>query len=224
MISILIPIYNGIEFMQESVSSVINQTYTEWELLIGINGHAKKSDIYKKVKKFKKLQTPEIKRKIRIFDFYNIKGKPNTLNNLIQYCVYDYVALLDVDDIWENTKLEIQVPLILSDYDVVGSNCIYFGTKNIVPKLPTRDITYFNFFKKNPIINSSCIIRKELCNWIPEEYMEDYDLWLRLRKLGKRFYNCPQVLVKHRIHENSHFNSTGNHRLLRDQMLKRHLQ
>jgi len=224
MISILIPIYNGIEFMQESASSVINQTYTEWELLIAINGHEKKSDIYKKVNTFKKSQIPEIKNKIRIFDFYNIKGKANTLNELIQYCVYDYIALLDVDDIWENTKLEIQVPfLFLSNYDVVGSKCIYFGAKNIEPKLPTGNITYFNFFKQNPIINSSCIIRKELCKWDSTEYIEDYDLWLRLRKLGKRFYNCPQVLVKHRIHEKSHFNSTGNHKLLKEQMLKRHL-
>ena len=46
MISILLPIYNGIEFIDESVQSVINQTYTEWELLIGINGHFKNSELY----------------------------------------------------------------------------------------------------------------------------------------------------------------------------------
>ena len=45
MISILIPIYNGIEFVEESVSSVIQQTFKEWELIIGINGHPKNSDI-----------------------------------------------------------------------------------------------------------------------------------------------------------------------------------
>jgi len=33
------PIYNGIEFIEESVKSIIKQTYTEWELIIGINGH-----------------------------------------------------------------------------------------------------------------------------------------------------------------------------------------
>ena len=223
MISILIPIYNGVEFIQESVSSIINQTYTKWELIIAVNGHEQNSDVYKEVTKFKNSQIPEIKHKIRIFDFYNIKGKANTLNEMISYCLYEYVALLDVDDIWENTKLEVQLPFV-TNYDVIGCKCIYFGTKNIVPKLPIGNITYFNFFKKNPIINSSCIIRKELCKWNPEEYMEDYDLWLRLRKLGKSFYNCPQVLVKHRIHENSHFNSTGNHKLLKEKMIKRHLQ
>ena len=46
MISILIPIYNGIEFIDESVSSVIQQTFKEWELIIGINGHPKNSDVF----------------------------------------------------------------------------------------------------------------------------------------------------------------------------------
>lgn len=37
MISILMPIYNGIDFIEESVNSIINQTYDKWELIIGIN-------------------------------------------------------------------------------------------------------------------------------------------------------------------------------------------
>jgi glycosyltransferase involved in cell wall biosynthesis len=52
MISILIPIYNGIEFIEESVSSVLNQTYDQWELLIGINGHPENSNIYKIAKEY----------------------------------------------------------------------------------------------------------------------------------------------------------------------------
>ena len=43
-----------------------------------------------------------------------------------------------------------------------------------------------------------------------EKNREDYDLWLRLKSLNKKFYNCPEILVKHRIHEASAFNSKGN--------------
>ena len=43
-ISILIPLYNGIEFLEDSVNSVINQTYKNWELLIGINGKYEDND------------------------------------------------------------------------------------------------------------------------------------------------------------------------------------
>jgi glycosyltransferase involved in cell wall biosynthesis len=208
MISILLPIYNGIVFIDESVSSILNQTYDKWELLIGINGHPENSEVFKKAKEYEKYEN--VGERIRVFDFFNSKGKSNTLNEMIQYCRYNYIALLDVDDIWHPQKLEIQSQVFLYDYDVIGSRCIWFGeTNGIVPNIPIGDISNFDFSTVNPIINSSCIIRKELCHW-NENGVEDYDLWLRLRKSGKTFFNCKAVLVKHRIHNASAFNAKGN--------------
>jgi len=206
MISILIPIYNGIEFINESVSSVIRQTYGDWELLIGINGHPENSEVFKVAKMYENNEP-----RIKVYDFYNIKGKSNTLNELIKYCKYDNVALLDVDDIWHNKKLEFQSKF-LDKYDVIGSNCVWFGDiENIVPKIPVNDFSSFNFAQVNPVINSSSITKKNLCFWKSEfDSVEDYDLWIRLRKLNKKFYNCPEILVKHRIHKSSAFNSKGN--------------
>lgn len=203
MISILMPIYNGIEFINESVTSILEQTYDKWELLIGINGHPENSEIYKIAKAFE-----EKSDKVRVLDLYNIKGKSNTLNELIKHCKYDYIALLDVDDIWHNKKLEIQ-SYWLNAYDVIGSNCVYFGDKQgIVPPIPQYDFSNFNFANVNPIINSSVVVRKNLCWWDSKfDGLEDYDLWIRIRKQNKRFYNCPQILVKHRIHNTSAFNS-----------------
>jgi glycosyltransferase involved in cell wall biosynthesis len=204
MISILIPIYNGIEFIDESVQSVLCQTYSNWELLIGINGHPENSVAFLKAKIYE-----SVDKRIRVFDFHNIKGKSTTLNELLNHCKYNYVALLDVDDIWHYRKLEAQVPF-LEYYDVVGSNCVWFGDVNgVVPSIPDKDISNFDFSKTNPIINSSSIIRKQLCYW-NENGIEDYDLWIRLRKQNCRFYNCPQIFVKHRIHRESAFNSKGN--------------
>jgi glycosyltransferase involved in cell wall biosynthesis len=204
MVSILIPIYNGIEFIDESITSVLNQTYTDWELLIGVNGHPKNSNVYKKAKEYEKII------KIRVFDFYQIKGKSNTLNEMLKFCNYKYVALLDVDDIWHPQKLEVQTSLFIHNYDVIGSRCIWFGEKpGIIPNIPTGDISNFDFSLVNPIINSSSIIKKDLCYW-NENGIEDYDLWLRLRKLGKKFFNCNEILVRHRIHNDSAFNAKGN--------------
>ncbi len=204
LISILMPIYNGIEFINDSISSIINQTFDKWELLIGINGHTENSNIYKIAKKYEN-------NKIKVFDFHNIKGKSNTLNELIKYAETNYIALLDVDDIWFNDKLKYQIPF-LNDYDVIGTNCVYFGNiNNIIPAIPQFDCSNFNFSICNPIINSSVIIRKELCYWNKiYDGLEDYDLWIRLRKQNKKFYNSPQILVKHRIHTNSSFNNTNN--------------
>lgn len=204
MISILMPIYNGIEFINESVSSIINQTFDHWELIIGINGHPTDSEVFKTAKNYELIDE-----RIKVFDFYPIKGKANTLNKMINFCQYNYIALLDVDDIWNSNKLEIQSKFI-NNYDVIGSNCLWFGDINgVVPKIPIYDFSNFNFAQSNPIINSSSIIKKDLCHW-NENGIEDYDLWIRLRKLNKKFYNCPEILVKHRIHKQSAFNSKGN--------------
>jgi len=215
MISILMPIYNGIEFIDESVPSIISQTYNNWELIIAINGHLKNSEVYKIAKKYE-----EINNKIRVFDLYNIKGKSNALNEVIKYCNYNYVALLDVDDIWHEKKLDIQSKF-LNDYDIIGTRCIWIGDRpGIVPQIPQGDLSNFNFASVNPIINSSVIIRKELCYW-NENGIEDYDLWIRLHKLNKKFYNCSEILVKHRIHNQSAFNSKGNNNKVPD-LLKSH--
>lgn len=212
-ISILIPVYNGVEFMDESVGSVLNQTNTSWELIIGVNGHPVNSAVYQRALQYiDKFNNKSIK----VLDLHQIKGKSNALNEMIKYCSYDHVALLDVDDIWHPQKLEFQVHL-LSNYDVVGTRCIYFGDhrEGTIPTTPTGDITQHDFLNANPIINSSAIIRKSMCYWDSNfDGVEDYDLWLRLRAQNKRFYNCGQVLVKHRLHKASAFNANGNHKLV----------
>jgi glycosyltransferase involved in cell wall biosynthesis len=207
------PIYNGIEFIEESVSSILRQNYEQWELIVGVNGHPKDSYVYVLAKEYEKHSE-----KIRVFDFYNIKGKSNTLNEMIQFCNYNYVALLDVDDIWHDEKLKVQSQM-LDYYDVIGSNCIWFGDREcIVPPIPVGDISNYDFTIVNPIINSSSITRKNLCKW-NENGIEDYDLWLRLRKQNKKFYNFKEILVKHRIHNNSAFNSKGNNNKVDDLLM-----
>lgn len=211
------PIYNGIEFIDESVSSIIMQTYSDWELLIGINGHSENSEVFKIAKKYE-----EIDKRIKVFDFYNLKGKSITLNEMVNYAKYDFIALLDVDDKWHCSKLEIQSNF-LSNYDVIGTRCVWFGSRpGVIPSIPVGDISGFDFFSVNPIINSSAIIRKNLCYWNSKhDGIEDYDLWLRLRRLGKKFFNVTLILVEHRIHQASAFNAKGNGKKV-ENLLKEH--
>lgn len=209
MISILMPIYNGIEFIEESVSSVLKQTFTEWELIIGINGHSPNSEIYKIAKSYETKSN-----KIRVYDLIDIRGKSDALNHMLQYCNHDYVALLDVDDIWMDNKLQTQF-IYCFVYDVIGSQCVYFGSmEGITPRIPLNDFSDFDFALCNPIINSSVLIRKDLCLWLSNDGVEDYELWLTLRKQAKRFYNCSDILVKHRIHPTSAFNTQDHSNLI----------
>jgi glycosyltransferase involved in cell wall biosynthesis len=203
MISILMPVYNGIEFIDDSVPSILEQTFKDWELLIGINGHPPGSAVYQKAKLYEK------DARIRVFDL-STKGKSNTLNEMLPYCSYAWIALLDVDDVWLPLKLEKQLPL-MTVYDVIGTHCHYFGERYGQPDIPTGDLRTHPFLQVNPIINSSCLVKKEHCLWDSSVGVEDYDLWLRLWRKKCFFYNLPDALVLHRIHSSSFFNAKGNH-------------
>ena len=205
MISILIPLYNGVEFIDQAVSSVLSQFYHEWELIIGINGYEENSEVYKQTRRFES-------DKIRVLDLYTIRNKAHALNKMLDYAKYDWIALLDVDDKWKSDKLQKQVKY-MDDYDVIGTKCKYFGNKRNIPKMPVGDLKDFDFKTYNPIINSSCLIRKELCSWDSNSPAEDYDLWLKLKKQNCRFFNHPDILVLHRIHGKSFFNSTQKNNL-----------
>ena len=108
-------------------------------------------------------------------------------------------------------KLERQLPY-MKEYDVIGTQCQYFGDINSIPNIPLGDLSGLDFRKVNPIINSSCLIKKSVARW-DNNYngVEDYKLWVELWSQKKKFYNVPDILVMHRIHRNSAFNAKGNH-------------
>lgn len=202
MISILMPIYNGIEYIEESVPSIISQTFTDWELIIGVNGHPKNSDVYKKALQYSS-------DKISVRDFPDIKGKSVTLNKMLKFSKYDSICLLDVDDIWVPEKLEAQMPYI-EKYDVIGTHCRYFGDSDAIPWLYIGEVTEDHFSLTNTVINSSCMInrRGREIYWDPIwDGVEDYELWIRLVRNKWTFFNVNSMLVKHRIHMDSFFNS-----------------
>ena len=206
-VTILMPIYNGIEFIDESVKSIMNQTWKKWELIIGINGHDLMSDVYLKAKKYENDQ-------IHVVELHPIKGKSNALNEMLKLAKYDWIALLDVDDTWHKDKLLYQLPFCQA-YDVIGTRARYFGEKSGCPPIPYNDLTNYNFLRGNPIINSSCLVKKELCYWDSNhDGIEDYDMWLRLWQQKCRFYNVKSIEVLHRIHGESAFNAKGNNQMV----------
>ena len=200
-ITIIIPLYNGLEFLEETLNSVKQQTYTNWSVHIGVNGWEQNSATYQNAKCFES-------KDINVYDLYDCKGKPNTLNALIEKTqnLGEWIALLDADDLWHPEKLEIQMRL--HEYDVIGTGANYFGDRGGSPNIPSGDITNEDFWKVNPLLHSSVLMRRPYAHWNPENrILEDYELWLRLRyQKHVRFFNVPFPLLFHRIHAASHFN------------------
>jgi glycosyltransferase involved in cell wall biosynthesis len=203
-VSVLIPFYNHIEFVEQAIQSVICQSYDDWEILIGINGHKKDSEMENQlrfiVSKFKSFTD-----KIQVL-YFDFKSAQKALNWLVKFSRNPYVAFLDADDYWDHTKLEKQVCL-MDSYDIVGTQCNYVGDMKGSPHIPVWDISGFNIFLGNPLLHSSILMKKELVEFDEDEIIYDYDLWFRLYFKGCKVFNVPDRLTYHRVHQASCFNN-----------------
>lgn len=215
MISILLPIYNGERFISQSIDSILNQTFKDFELLIGFNGTTDGSvDIVSSYKDSR----------IKIFNYTNEKGKAKTLNKLLSESKHEWIALQDDDDVWLDKKIEKQLHFT-NNFDVIGTLIKYIDENNKVigaPDLSTNsfEITRFSSSGVNQIANSSVLIKKscifEVGGWSEDldklaengiQPCEDFDLWLKMIKKNKKFINVAEYLVYHRIHSDSNFNT-----------------
>ncbi|MFC1719797.1 glycosyltransferase [Pseudomonadota bacterium] len=143
-----------------------------------------------------------------------------TLSAMVAAAQYEWIALLDVDDWWEPSKLEKQAQF-LGKYDVIGTHCQYFGELTGSPNIPAGPIHPDEFRRHNRIINSSAVLRKADACWDPEySLLYDYDLWVRLNAKGRSFYNLKEKLTHHRIHQASCYNSSVGQKLQRLRLCK----
>jgi glycosyltransferase involved in cell wall biosynthesis len=200
-ITVLMPIYRGVEFFAEALASLRAQTCRNWRLLVGINGLPRCSTTWELLYLYRDDH-------VRLLDLGDVGGKAGALNRMVQCVTTDWVALLDVDDLWEPSKLARQIPY-MQRFDVIGTQCSYFGERSGSPHIPLGKVPGEWFINDNPIDNSSAIMHRENACW-DEEFnagLEDYELWSRLNAQGKTFYNVSASLVRHRIHRASHFNT-----------------
>ena len=200
-VTILTPLFNGIEYFEECYNAIVNQTEKEWVWIIGINGH-NDTVIYDNLKK---LTDPRI-----LVKQYTTKGKVATLNEMMKEVSSTYVALCDCDDIWFPEKLEIQKQFVEKyNFDVFSCGCVYIGEHSGSPNLPHGSISVSTLFTINPIINS-CVLMKSTCAiWEDRFGLEDYDLWFRLALENKTIVTIVQPFIYHRIHSSSAFNNSG---------------
>ena len=101
LVSIIIPVYNAEKFLNETISTVLDQTYKNWELLL-INDCSK--DNSKKI--FEKYQN---NKNITWFDLEKNSGASIARNKGIELSKGKYICFLDADDLWEKDKIEKQI-------------------------------------------------------------------------------------------------------------------
>jgi glycosyltransferase involved in cell wall biosynthesis len=211
-VSVIVPTYNRKEYLSETILSILNQTFQDFELIIVDN--FSNYDFFTHVKSFKSE---------KIIPLQNRNNGIIAINRNfgIKHAKGEYIAFCDDDDLWFENKLEVQINwlennqktlLICSDYFLLQRNFIYpvkSLKKYLIPIIGENNcICFMNF-----VANSSVVIRKDFfCdgNFINEsdevKTAEDYDLWLRASFHGRiKFLN--KKTFKYRIHENQSSNS-----------------
>ncbi|QEM11413.1 glycosyltransferase family 2 protein [Mucilaginibacter rubeus] len=211
LVSVIMPAYNAEKYIAASIESVIQQTYTNWELLIVDDGSTDQTAAI--IKRY-------ISADKRVKYFFQENGRQGKAKNLaIANSSGVFLAFLDADDLWLKEKLEVSIHEINTrDYSLVFTDCYIFegelpedfstlktmGVQSAVYEGRPALLTFLNY---NQIPNLTVLAKKELFlntgGFIDKVVAEDYEMWLRLLKNGAVFKALPLQLSLYRVHSES---------------------
>jgi glycosyltransferase involved in cell wall biosynthesis len=202
-VSVIIPTHNRARFLGAAISSVLNQTYTDFELVVVDDGS--RDETVEVVGKFHD-------DRLRLIRHPEPKGGAAARNTGIRNSTAAYVAFLDDDDEWYPEKLRLQVELL--DRSPAGTGVIYAGFEKfesgsgriVERRMPSqRGNLRESLLVANPVAGTSTVLVRRECleavGGFDEELtsFQDFDLWLRL-SAHCEFDFVPQVLYKYRLH------------------------
>jgi len=204
LVSIITPMYNSEDFISESINSVLNQTYSNWELWLIDDGSSDKTinivnQIISKDSRIKLLQNKQN------------SGAAISRNKGIKASTGDYISFLDADDLWLPTKLKQQVEILNSQKtDVVFSSYKQIDEAGeslniLVEALP--NLTYIKLLKSNYIGNLTGMYNAKVLGKITSPNLrkrQDWLIWLNaIKTSGKPAIGILEPLALYRVRENS---------------------
>lgn len=208
LISLILPVYNGEQYIADTIKSILNQTFTNFELVIVNDGSTDET-----INVIKKFNDP----RIVLFSIPH-KGIIYAFNYALKKISTKYIARIDADDIYFKLKLKKQFDYLETHKNVVlcGTNAVYMAENGKVSKLKVsvpaknNDIIKNLFSRKRAMIQSTILARTEVIKKIngyrQDIYPEDYDLFFRINQFGK-LHNLVEPLAAIRIHKSySHKN------------------
>ena len=199
LISVIMPVYNGERFIRETIDSVLNQTYRNFEFIIVNDGS---------VDSTQQIINSYDDTRINSVNLTRNQGVSNARNTGTDLSRGEFIAFCDADDLYDPSRLQTQLDFLTGNpiVDVCGSYFIIFEDgQEILVQHPLADNEikeYFftgNCIGQPSVMGKSGVFRKYKYN--PElQASEDYDLWTRMATGGVVFANVPQPLVKYRLH------------------------
>ena len=200
-VSIILPNYNSSKTIKETINSVLNQTYKNWELIIvDDNSDKETKSILSKFKKFKK---------IKIFYLGKNKGAAYCRNFAIKKSNSYFVAYIDSDDLWKRNKLNLQINFMQkNNYFFTYTNYKTFKINKPIKKtiLAPSKFNFDSFVKNTSIATSTMIVRRSVAGKIKfsnTKICEDYFYKCQLLRRISFAYCYPSCLTEYQIRSDS---------------------
>jgi hypothetical protein len=197
LVTIIIPVYNNVEYLEDSLASVVSQTYPYIEIIVVDDGSKKHHQIIKICKQFKK--------KIKIIKLEKNQGVSSALNKGILASKGQYINWLSHDDLFISTKIDDQMKLLTGSSDIISvTNFIIWDTHkntkirskqkekdftNFKENILTRDIYNFCTFLIPRSLFSKNLFNEKL------KYTQDYDMMLRLTTKANFLFLNKDLLI-----------------------------
>ena len=210
-LAVILPAYNAENFIAECLESLLNQTFSDFCILV-VNDAS--TDNTGKI-----LETYAAKdARLRIYHFSENQGEPAVMQfamDMLNYMNVEYVARMDADDICVPHRFEKQVQYLDEhpEIDILGSNALLFNngqtdktTKVSTLPLLDKDIKAHFSLARDNIINPSSMWRHSSIKDLPINYAQtatapDFHMWVQCALHKKTFANLPEPLLLYRIHQ-----------------------
>ena len=201
LISIVMPTYNSDKYIKESIDSILNQTYSNWELIIIDDSSTDNTS---------KILSNYRDKRIKVYKNETNKGVAYSRNKGISLCTSDVIAFLDSDDIWAKDKLEKQIYLYSRERQFIFTGSYFIdeiGKQNSYQLKVPEKINRNELLKRNIISCSSVMINKKylLNHPFPEvkNIHEDFVTWLQILNDIDYAYGINDPLLTYRLRKSS---------------------
>lgn len=202
MVSVIVPAYNCEKTIGETIESVINQSYNNWELII-VNDCSNDNTV-QVVDSYMRLD-----KRIRLINHANNLGPAQARNTAISNAKGRFLAMLDSDDLWKKEKLEKQISFMLENRYVFTftSYEIFHESAELKRKVfpVPSSINYKQYLKNTIIGNLTVIIDRDAMKdfHIISGELEDVLTWMYYLHSGYIAYGLNENLASYRVSRNS---------------------
>lgn len=204
MVSIVVPVYNAASFLEDTIQTVLRQTYPNWELLL-VNDCSRDKSV-SIIEKWVKKDT-----RIRLISQEVNKGAAESRNRGVVEAQGEYLTFLDADDLWEKEKLERQISFMkekncafsFTGYEFATPDGMPNGKKVYIPSV----LSYKKALKNTTIFTSAVMFHLTLIDkkyiYFPNVPSEDSACWWSILKRGYTAYGLNEILSYYRRSENT---------------------